>query len=185
MLLCGFFVKSRPNFDLQKLCETNNKQLLFEFWKTDFTKFFENNSSHRNFSLLTHFWQKFRETNVFTKEITLELISRNIFRWERISHFSKVVRISDNLICKNSVKVTSLVVNCYLFSRNILLTFSKFFFAKWERISLSSTLFFLVFSKLEKQIDWFIIKLQIIELQNCQTRFLYNCYGNCLIAKSW
>ena len=65
-------------FCLQKLCETN-KQLFFEFWKTDFTKFFENNSSHRNFSLLTHFWEKFRETNVFTKEITLELISRNIF----------------------------------------------------------------------------------------------------------
>ena len=29
----------------------------------------------QNFSL-TPFWQKFRETNVFTKEITTELISR-------------------------------------------------------------------------------------------------------------
>ena len=28
---------------------------------------------------LTHFWQKFRERNVFTKEITKELIWRNIF----------------------------------------------------------------------------------------------------------
>ena len=32
----------------------------------------------RKFSL-TFFWQKFRETNGFTKEITKELISRNIF----------------------------------------------------------------------------------------------------------
>ena len=28
---------------------------------------------------LSHFWQKFRESNVFTKEITKELIWRNIF----------------------------------------------------------------------------------------------------------
>ena len=28
---------------------------------------------------LTHFLQKFRESNVFTKEITKELISRNFF----------------------------------------------------------------------------------------------------------
>ena len=32
----------------------------------------------RKFSL-THFWQKFREINGFTKEVTKELISRNIF----------------------------------------------------------------------------------------------------------
>ena len=32
----------------------------------------------RKFSL-TLFWQKFRESNVFTKEITKELISRNFF----------------------------------------------------------------------------------------------------------
>ena len=30
---------------------------------------------------LTLFWQKFRESKVFTKEVTKKLISRNIFRW--------------------------------------------------------------------------------------------------------
>ena len=31
-------------------------------------------------SLLRFFWQKFRESNVFTKEITKELISRKTFQ---------------------------------------------------------------------------------------------------------
>ena len=31
---------------------------------------------------LTHFWQKFRESNVFTIEIAKELIWRNIFWWD-------------------------------------------------------------------------------------------------------
>ena len=39
--------------------------------------------------ILSHaFWQKFREINGFTKDVTKELISRNIFWWERISCFS-------------------------------------------------------------------------------------------------
>ena len=41
----------------------------------------------RKFSL-TLFWQKFRESNGLTKWITKELISRNFFRWERISEIS-------------------------------------------------------------------------------------------------
>ena len=36
----------------------------------------------------TNVCQKFRVSNVFSKEITKELISRNIFWWEWISHFS-------------------------------------------------------------------------------------------------
>ena len=42
---------------------------------------------------LTHFWQKFREINVFTKEITKELIRRNIFLVRpNFSFFHTVVR---------------------------------------------------------------------------------------------
>ena len=37
---------------------------------------------------LTHFWQKIRESNVFGKEITNELISRKKIWWEEISCFS-------------------------------------------------------------------------------------------------
>ena len=36
---------------------------------------------------LTLFWQKFRENNVFTKEITKELIWRSIFWWKLILRF--------------------------------------------------------------------------------------------------
>ena len=36
------------------------------------------------------FWQKFRESNVFSKQITKELIWRNIFLWHRILHFSTI-----------------------------------------------------------------------------------------------
>ena len=68
--------------------------------KIDFTKFFivrectlphsqcgkTRNSLPAVWKLLgfspTHFWQKFRESNVFTKEITKELIWRNIFWWD-------------------------------------------------------------------------------------------------------
>ena len=37
---------------------------------------------------LTHFWQKFRESNDFTKELTNEAIWRNIFWWDWIFRFS-------------------------------------------------------------------------------------------------
>ena len=37
---------------------------------------------------LKYFRQKFRESNAFTKEITKELIWRNIFQWEYSSRFS-------------------------------------------------------------------------------------------------
>ena len=49
----------------------------------------------RKFSL-TRLWQKFRESNGFTKEVTKELISRNIFQWERISRFSTLWHCTTN-----------------------------------------------------------------------------------------
>ena len=53
--------------------------------------------NHRN--SLTHFWQKFREVNSFTKEVTKELISRNIFLVrENFSFFHTV--LSKLLRCK-------------------------------------------------------------------------------------
>ena len=61
---------------------SSNQSCAFTVWKL------------RKFSL-TLFWQKFRESNVFTKE--LKLIWRNILSviWERISHFfNTVVKLS-------------------------------------------------------------------------------------------
>ena len=40
-----------------------------------------------NSTYLTLFWQKFCESNGFTKYVNKELISQKIFRWERFSHF--------------------------------------------------------------------------------------------------
>ena len=60
---------------------------------------------------LTHFWQKFRESNGFTKEVTKELISRNIFWRERIFRFSTL---------------------CYCWNyKNLLYSFKKFREIKW------------------------------------------------------
>ena len=45
---------------------------------------------------LTHFWQKFRENNGFTKEITKELIWRNIFSVRVKSSFFHIVLCKRN-----------------------------------------------------------------------------------------
>ena len=52
----------------------------------------------QKFTLIT-FWQKFRENNVFSNEDTKELISRNIFWWERISRFSTLCAASRYHLC--------------------------------------------------------------------------------------
>ena len=62
----------------RKFCENVSKVKLHTLWKLQ--KF-----------TLTLFWQKFRETNVFTKEITKQLIWRNYFSvrvnfWFSFSH---------------------------------------------------------------------------------------------------
>ena len=53
---------------------------------------------------LTRFWQKFRESNGFTKE----LIWRNIFRRERISRFATLHYVTLILLDKNFVIMTLL-----------------------------------------------------------------------------
>ena len=64
---------------------------------------------------LTHFWQKSRESNGFTKEITKTLIWRNIFWWHYIFHFSTLWRTPQHsveilrIFGKNFVKATFLL----------------------------------------------------------------------------
>ena len=67
----------------------------FTFYKSVmyFTKkkYFSNLDSHSveiTEILSVNFSQKFRESHAFTKEITKGLISRNFFRWEKISVIS-------------------------------------------------------------------------------------------------
>ena len=77
----------------------------------------------RNFSL-TLFWQKFRETNIFTKEVTKELISRNIFSVRENFLFFHTVHCGNygNLLSlkKYFVKLSTYLVISYLLllSRN-------------------------------------------------------------------
>ena len=71
----------------------------------------------RRYSLTRHFWQKFRESNVLTKEITEELIWRNLFLVRRkFSFFHTVVwcgnngnLLSSHIFGKNFVKITFLL----------------------------------------------------------------------------
>ena len=61
------------------------------------------------------FWQKFRESNIFIKEVTKEFVSRNIFWWESISLFStlpwKLLHVLNARTNKNFVKSPLLQIN--------------------------------------------------------------------------
>ena len=61
----------------------------------------------RKFSLI-HFWQKFRESTVFTKEFTKELISRNIFSVRDNFAFFQTVRSKSNFTEKIFREINSL-----------------------------------------------------------------------------
>ena len=52
---------------------------------------------------LTHFWQKIRESNGFTKEVTREMISRNFFQWEWIFRFSTVWKFVSRFVCHSDL----------------------------------------------------------------------------------
>ena len=51
---------------------------------------------------LTPFWQKICESNVFTREVTNELISRNIFSVGKILSFPHCDTVECNLYNSNS-----------------------------------------------------------------------------------
>ena len=76
---CG---KTRKLLSLKKYFVKSPKYLSSTFFSKNvaFTEFFPKKceSKLRKFSLIL-FWQKFREINSITKEVTKELISRNIF----------------------------------------------------------------------------------------------------------
>ena len=93
---------------------------------------------YRTLRILTLFWQKFRETNVFTKEITKQLIWRN--------YFSVRVIFPQCALAKKLLKFVLTISQCgktrdYLspkkyFVKSILLcnvTFTKFLPKKCER----------------------------------------------------
>ena len=65
---------------------------IFHYCKSIWRKIFAMGENFWIFTLcimfLKYFRQKFRESNAFTKEITKELIWRNIFQWEYSSRFS-------------------------------------------------------------------------------------------------
>ena len=86
---------------------------------------------------LTYFWQKFRESNIFTKEVTKELISRNIFWFfhtaETVSQCGNYGNSLSHIFVKNFVKVTVLL------NKLLKSWFDEIIF-RWERISLFSTL---------------------------------------------
>ena len=66
----------------------------------------------RKFSL-TLFWQKFRESNVFTKEITNKLISRNFFFDKEGEFLVFYTAILEIYFCKYYVKSTDLPKKCF------------------------------------------------------------------------
>ena len=84
------------------------------------------------FSLM-HFWQKFRERNVFTIEITKEMIWRNIFLVRL--HFSKL----------HSVVISEISPHCKIFSSNWYTVkksiWRKFCKKSWRKNLQISTLF--------------------------------------------
>ena len=67
----------------------NEKGLLYEFHLLEFHGTFFTVRKLREFSF-RHFWQKFRESNGYTKYITKELIWRNISWWKKNSVISTV-----------------------------------------------------------------------------------------------
>ena len=76
-LICWTFL-----FSDQNSVQCINAIILKKSWNQLF--FFNKNFDLTEFSL-THFRQKFRESNGFTKEITKELIWRNIFSVRRVN----------------------------------------------------------------------------------------------------
>ena len=117
-----------------KIFREINLQLL-GFLVVDFTEFlFKNHSVEITEISLTLSWQKIREINGFTKEVTKELIWRNIFSVrENFSffHTEKFVKSSD---------LFSNELHCKLFSRNLFQESLKSLdFSHCEKYSLERT----------------------------------------------
>ena len=88
---------------------------------------------------LTHFWQKFHESNVFTKEVTKELISRkkiNSFAkksWGHSVQCGNFANLLWRIFAKNFVKAT------FLLKKLLKRRFDEIFF-QWEQIFHFTTL---------------------------------------------
>ena len=85
---------------------------------------------------VTHLWQKFRENDVFSKEVTKELIRRKKLSVTVISFFHTVSIVGKRWILSlKRFPWNQLFSN--LFSKTV--TFTKFLFKKCKRISVIST----------------------------------------------
>ena len=75
-----------------KISVKSTHSIAFQLFSRNISFFLSYHSDHRVWKLrkfsLTLFSQKFRESNVFTKEFAKELIWRIFLQWEKISRFS-------------------------------------------------------------------------------------------------
>ena len=79
---------------------------------------------------LTHFWQKSRESNGFTKEITKELIWQNCFHWERNFRFYTWFEFTEKflLLPMSGFEAPESIFSCNFSSINSWAMVSRIFF---------------------------------------------------------
>ena len=131
--VCGL---SSPYFR-KKLREINEFKTWPCFWKifvkSDFYYCMQcwnygNSLLHLHMYISALFWQNFRENNGFTKEVTKELISRNIFFIETVFCFCNM--LSRNFRQMNVLKLVIFhEINIHLLL--VLKLLSRNFFKKW------------------------------------------------------